>query len=92
MKKVELGKPDTKIYLRDVTDNMIVGIQFSDGTRVLPVKLGSSNWVSTEVIDNGRDFSSKVSGESIQGLIKRLGEVVVYVFDTKNELLEWLKN
>lgn len=91
MKKVimaEKPKKEEKVYLEDITNDMIVGAKYQMDRKVGIVKT-SKGFIGLNA--NTIDLSPNWTKDSIQDYIKELGVHNEYfVFQTPAELYKWL--
>lgn len=93
-KKVIWDQPSKEVYVEDINDYSFVGIQFESGRKTTPAQLTDRIWICVEVGEEvDREVFTRVRASSIQELVRVVVDCKgVYVFDTRNELLEWLKD
>lgn len=93
MRKVKFGVKE-EIHINDITDDHIIGVQFKSKRKCTPVQVSHENWICTEIGEEpDYDDFIKIEAASIQKLLRGVVEIeAVYVFETRNELLNWLKD
>lgn len=80
-----------KITLDDLSAINYIGVEFGNGGRAYVEKIAPELYILSNFYSRNNDYSSKVQGGSIKGLIKKVGTIQeVLVFDTPKELGEFL--
>jgi len=90
MKTVIFKEEKNTINVSKLSDIDLIGIQFIDSKKKsFLVKVRSEEYILAEIKNN--NYASKITGKSIQELIKNVSEKKeVYCFDDKTELKQWL--
>lgn len=91
MQKVKLQTKNKKeLFLNDLDDSQFIGVEFKDETRGFVIKIEKNKYAISVI--NTNKYVSLVQKDTIQDLIVELFKIEhVYVFNTRIELLEWLK-
>jgi hypothetical protein len=89
--KVNLQTAEKEYQLADLTDDMIIGVEFIDSRRGFIAKVAHKNLVCFIGFDPMSDYEFLTTGVNVKDLIPKLDCVInIYVFDTKKELYLWL--
>ena len=93
MKKVVL-KETQEVSIDQITDETIVGIEGLDGSKIVIVQVGKNKYCGLEIGDNS--LYCKWYSESQKAYVKEFcsnsRQETVYLFETKEEIVNWLKS
>lgn len=90
MKKVILNKQQQEtIYLEDLNDSHIIGIEWKSGDKAQVIKLDRHSYTTSEPGTNN-SYLSRKTHNSIQSICENEDVKQALTFDNRKEFINWL--